>query len=101
MGFEQTFAAIDPMLVDAVGDEALLDGLPVMVLFEAPWQEPTIGQLRTEVLEPHAMGLDSEVGGAVEGSSVLRILKELNDYLVVYVEPDGTGMTNLVLKPLT
>lgn len=101
MDFEQSFQAIDPMLTNSLGDEALLDGQPVKVLFEAPWQQPTIGQLRTDVLEPHAVGLDSEVGGAIKGTSVLRIMKELNDYLVVEVEPDSTGMTNLVLRPLT
>ena len=101
MRFEQFFADTDPALIDLLGDDALLDGVSLKVLFEAPWKKPTIGNLRTGLIQPVAICLDSQVTGVGEGTSILHMIEENKDYLVIDVEPDGTGMTALVLRPQT
>jgi len=101
MRFEQFFADVDPALIDLLGDDALLDSVSLKVLFEAPWKKPTIGTLRTELIEPIAICVGSQVAAVVEGVSVLRMVEEAKDYLVVDAQPDGTGITVLVLRPQT
>lgn len=98
MGFKQAFAGMDIALLNVLGEAATLDAAAVTVLFEAPWLEPKIGNTETELLEPHAIGLTSALGGAVEGTSVL--VHEGSNYKVVANEPDGTGITRLVLQPV-
>lgn len=104
--FEQTFAGIDATLNNVLGDDATLDVngdgvtvVPVKGMFSAPWTEPRIGGLRTRALEPQFDGLTSDLSAAVKGTSVLTVSG--NDYEVVDDEPDGTGRTVLILKPLS
>lgn len=103
--FEQAFAGIDETLNNVLGDDAALDingdgnnVVPVKGLFSAPWMEPKIGQLRTRVLEPQFDGIASDLSVAVKGVSVLTVSG--NEYEVVDDEPDGTGRTVLILRPL-
>jgi len=94
--FKQLFAGNDQAIIDAAGDDALLDGVPVRGFFEAPWLQPNIGTMRTGLREPMFTAPDNVVADAIK-SSVLRF--ENIDYSVVNIEPDGTGMTALILRP--
>lgn len=97
MDFEQTFADIDATLTNVVGNNLLLDGLPVKALFTDPWQEPEVGQLRTDIVEPIVEGLESELGGAIEGTS--KITKDGAVYTVIRNPPAVNGITTLALRP--
>jgi len=97
MDFEQTFSSIDAKLTNVVGNDLLLDGLPVKALFTVPWQEPDVGQLRTDVIEPIVEGLESELSGAIEGTS--KITKDGVVYTVIRNPPAVNGITTLALRP--
>jgi len=95
MNFKQAFTAHDTAIIDAVGDDALLDGEPVRGLFSAPWLQPDVGTLRTGIKEPMFTAQDSIVANAKKGSEFEHDKKKYN---VVNIEPDGTGMTTLILR---
>jgi hypothetical protein len=102
--FEQSFADLDTALIDAVGDDATLDVdgdgvtvLPVRGAFKDPQIRPTLGRTRTEIIEPHFKGKSVDLSAAKEGTSVLTVNGLA--YEVVHKDPDGTGITTLVLRP--
>jgi len=107
MDFGQTFAGIDKTLLNVVGDSALLDVagtgvtlVPVKGEFVAPWLQPRIGTLRTEIVEPQfTVDQSVDLSAVVEGTSTLTV--KSSEYEIVDMQPDGTGLTVLVLKPLS
>lgn len=106
MDFGQTFARIDSTLMKVLGDDALLDVLGTGVTtvaikgeFVDPWMQPRIGTLRTEVKEPQFTVEQSvDLSAVVEGTSTLTV--KGSEYEIVDLQPDGTGLTVLVLRPL-
>lgn len=105
MSFGQTFSGIDKTLINVLGDEATLDingdgvtCVPIKGLFEAPWLQPRVGSLRTDIIEPQftvERGVD--LSAVVKGTSTLTV--DALVYTVVDKQPDGTGITALVLRP--
>lgn len=95
MNFSDLTAATDQATLDACGDDAVLDGRPVRILYCAPWIEPPLGTLRTSLTQPMAYLPASHLSGAAEGS-VLAYGGV--DYDVVGLEPDGTGWIGLSLR---
>nr|BDD46289.1 hypothetical protein 9 [Gammaproteobacteria bacterium] len=96
--FRQTFAGIDAALINLVGDDGVLDAVPLKGLFAAPWRQPEVGQMRTEIIEPEFWVVDAvDLSAVVEGTSVLTVFGD--DYTVLDVQPDGDGMTRLPLRP--
>ena len=106
MDFEQTFARADKSLLSLLGDSAALDIagdgvtlVPVKGEFAAPWLQPRIGSLRTEIIEPQfTVDQSVDLSAVVEGTTTLTVKASV--YEVVDLQPDGTGLTVLVLRPL-
>lgn len=96
MNFRDLAAGTDQDILDATGDDAVLDGREIRVLFAEPWIEPRLGTMRTDITQPMAYLPQSALGGAAEGS-VLAFAGQ--EYDVVGLEPDGTGWLGLVLRP--
>lgn len=95
MSFRDLSASIDQAVLDATGDDALLDGAPVRILFCEPWLEPRIGTLRTDITQPMAFLPADDIAGLLE-NAVLTFSGL--DYDVVGRELDGTGWVGLVLR---
>lgn len=85
----------DAEIFAALADAATLDGVPVSGVFRAPWLQPQFGSAGTGLLEPHLVIRDGDLGSAGQGSSVEH---DGRTYTVVSAEPDGTGLTALVLR---
>jgi hypothetical protein len=89
-------ARMDAAIFRTLADDAEIDGRPVRGMFSAPWLAPQIGKLNTGIVEPRLVIRDGDAAGVEKGSIVT--FDDL-DYEVVAIEPDGTGMTTLVLRP--
>lgn len=95
MNFRDLCAGTDQSVLDATGDDALLDGNGIRILFAEPWIEPHVGTLRTGITQPMAYLPQADLQG-VEKPELLSFNGQ--DYDVVAVEPDGTGWVGLVLR---
>ncbi len=96
--FRELAAEMDSAIFDELGDDAKIDGRPVRGMFSAPWLAPQVGRLNTGIVEPRLIVQDADAGGV--GNSAQVIFDGLG-YEVVAIEPDGTGVTVLVLRPST
>ncbi|WP_322999964.1 hypothetical protein [Castellaniella sp.] len=101
--FSALAARMDAAIIVHLSDPAILDGAPVRGMFAAPWIQPAMGSMRTDVVEPTFTVRDATAAEAVEGSIVLApegsaIAPSGATFAVVSVEPDGTGFTALVLR---
>jgi len=85
----------DAEIFAALADPAMLDGVAVNGMFRAPWLQPQMGGMGTGIVEPHLVIRDGDLGAAGQGSTVAH---DGRTYTVVSVEPDGTGLTALVLR---
>lgn len=96
--FRELAADMDEAIFDAVADDATVEGRPVRGMFSAPWLAPQVGRLNTGIVEPHLIVRDTDAGGVENGAEVVF---DALAYEVVAIEPDGTGITVLVLRPST
>ena len=96
--FRELAAEMDSAIFDELADDATIDGRPVRGMFSAPWLAPQVGRLNTGIVEPHLIVQDADAGGVGNGAQV--IFDGLG-YEVVAIEPDGTGVSVLVLRPST
>lgn len=94
--FRNLAADMDEAIFAALADDAQVDGRPVRGMFSAPWLAPQVGMLNTGIVEPHLVVRDADAGGVERGAQV--VFDGLG-YEVVAVEPGGTGVTVLVLRP--
>ncbi|MCK6435976.1 head-tail joining protein [Rivihabitans pingtungensis] len=95
--FRDLVADMDTTLFDTLADDATIDGRPVRGMFAAPWLAPQVGRLNTGIVEPHLTVRDADAAGVEKGTVVMVIGQ---GYEVVATEPDGTGVTILVLRPV-
>ena len=96
--FRELAAEMDSAIFDELADDATIDGRPVRGMFSAPWLAPQVGRLNTGIVEPHLIVQDADAGGVEKGALVVF---DTLGYEVVAIEPDGTGVTVLVLRPST
>ncbi|MEQ6290529.1 hypothetical protein ACFPAG_07900 [Vogesella sp. GCM10023246] len=96
--FRDLMSDIDDTVFDVLGDDATVQGKPVSGMFYAPWLQSALGKLNTSIREPHLVVLDADAVG-VGKAAVVQVTGQ-GDYTVVSVEPDGTGRTTLVLRPV-
>lgn len=96
--FRELAAEMDSAIFGELADDATIDGRPVRGMFSAPWLAPQVGRLNTGIVEPHLIVQDADAGGVGNGAQV--IFDGLG-YEVVAIEPDGTGVSVLVLRPST
>lgn len=95
MDFSVIAHEADAAIFSALADAASLDGRPVPGMFRAPWLRPQMGGMATGIVEPHLVIRDGDLDAAGQGSTVVV---DGRSYTVVSVEPDGTGITTLVLR---
>lgn len=93
--FSALAARMDADIYTHLSDPATLDGEAVRGMFQAPWQQPRMGTMGTGIVEPVLVVRDADAAETAEGSTV-----EVagHAYEVVSIEPDGTGLTALVLR---
>lgn len=94
--FRNLMAEMDAAIFEALTDDVTIKGLPVKGLFLSPWLGPQIGHLNTGLVEPQAVVKDADAAGVEKGDPVTA---EGGNYVVVRIEPDGTGVTTLILRP--
>lgn len=93
--FAALAARMDAAIIVHLSDPATLDGAPVRGMFAAPWIQPRMGTMHTGIVEPTLVLRGMDAAEATEGSIVEAGGKTFD---VVNVEPDGTGLTTLVLR---
>jgi len=93
--FSALAARMDTVIYARLSDLVTLDGAPLRGMFSTPWLQPRMGAMRTGFVEPLLVVRDADSAGAAEGSVVEAGGKTFD---VVSVEPDGTGLTTLVLR---
>ena len=101
--FSALAARMDAAIIVHLSDAAILDGEPVRGMFTAPWMQPRMGSMHTGIVEPTLVVRDTVAAEATEGSIVEApegsvIAPSGCSFDVVRVEPDGSGMTALVLR---
>ena len=94
--FRELAADMDEAIFDALADDAQVNGRPVRGMFSAPWLAPQVGRLNTGIVEPHLIVQDADAGGVENGAPV--VFDSLG-YEVVAIEPDGTGISRIVMYP--
>lgn len=90
---QQLNAAVLAHLPDVV---ALVGGAQVPVLFDRPYDAPFGAEADASL--PQCVGLASALGQLARGD---HITIDATTYVVERNEPDGTGLTRLVLYPQT
>lgn len=97
--FRDQVRDMDDAVFDQLGDVGYFPGRtePVRGMFSAPWLQPTIGKLNTSVSEPHFVVRNADATGLRKNDQI-RIDGEPDAFAVVSIEPDGSGMTTLVLR---
>jgi hypothetical protein len=88
-------AKMDAVVFAKLHDDVTLDGQPLRGMFSAPWLQPELGRMKTALTEPMLALLDADAAPAQKGSVVGFAGAS---YTVVSIEPDGTGVTTLVLR---
>ncbi|MCL2345252.1 MAG: hypothetical protein FWC58_05325 [Desulfobulbus sp.] len=96
-GFRELAAEMDDTVFDTLSDAAAIEGRPVRGMFSAPWLAPQLGRLNTGIVEPQLVVRDADAAGVEKGAAV-DVLGL--GYEVVAIEPDGTGITALILRPM-
>ena len=99
MTFRDDVADLDTAVFEALSDAVEVDGKPdpVMGMFYSPWLDvETVRGQRTGLREPFVILQDADAAGVRPRTRV----KALGDvYSVIELQPDGSGMTKLVLRP--
>ena len=99
MTFRDDVADLDTAVFEALSDQVEIDGKPdpVMGMFYSPWLDvETVRGQRTGLREPFVILQDADAAGVRPRTRV----KALGDvYSVIELQPDGSGMTKLVLRP--
>lgn len=97
MSFSSLVVDLDAVVFGALGDAATVAGRPVVGMFASPWLQPQLGKLNTAIREPRLVVRDADAIAVSKGVAVE--VSGQGSYVVVSVEPDGTGLTVLVLRP--
>ena len=90
---------MDDAVFDQLADVGYFPGRrePVRGMYSAPWRQPTLGKLNTSVSEPHFVVRNADAAGLRKNDQI-RIEGEPDAFTVVSIEPDGSGLTTLVLR---
>jgi len=94
-GFRSKAARLDGAVFKHLAELATLDGVPVCGMLAAPWTDPRLGSMHTGIVEPRFTVRDADAVHAPPGAAVKVMGKAFE---VIAVEPDGSGLTELVLR---
>lgn len=87
---------MDREIFNRLGDAVLIDGRTVRGMFAAPWLQPQLGRVNTSLRESMLTIRDVDAVGVVK--DMLVEVPGEGEFVVVNIEPDGTGDTVLVLR---
>ncbi|MDN8001236.1 hypothetical protein QZN00_29295 [Burkholderia multivorans] len=96
--FRALSGELDSSVFDALADQAAIAGRPVRGMFSSPWLAPQLGRLDTGLIEPQLIVRDLDAVDVAKGTTLSF---DGQTFEVVGVEPDGTGVTALILRPLS
>ena len=82
--FRDLVTDMDSVIFDTLTDDVTINGLPVKGMFSAPW------------LQPQVVVRDADAVGVEKGHPVVA---NGDNYEIVNIEPDGSGVTALILRP--
>jgi hypothetical protein len=88
---------MDEIIFATLADDIEINGRPERGMFSAPWLAPKIGRLQTAIIEPQVIVRDTDAVG-IENDAIVKF--DGDEYEIVSIEPDGTGITKLVLRPM-
>ncbi len=89
---------LDAGVFDTLADQADIAGRPVRGMFSPPSHAPQLGRLDTGLMEPHLIVRDLDAVDVARGTTLSF---DGQTFEVVGIEPDGTGVTALILRPMT
>jgi len=93
--FANTLASADAVIFRHLGDDAaVLDNVPITGVFRNAYSQ-SLGGIATK--QPIFVARSTEVPRARQGST-LRLVGQADTYRVANIEPDGTGVTTLLLE---
>ncbi len=101
MRFRELSDDMDALILDELGDSALINNRDVLGFFSAPWLQPKFGKLNTGLREPRFEIRISDAQGLEPGMLVSVDLPELDgggDYDLLQLEPSGDGLVALILR---
>lgn len=101
MGFRELSDGMDALVLDGLGDVAMVGGREIAGFFSAPWLQPRVGRLNTALREPQFEIRAIDAVGLEAGQSVsidLSVQDGGGQYDLVQLEPDGTGWVALILR---
>ena len=95
-------AGMDTAVFGTLGNRAWLndataDDPPILGMYEAPWTAPPVGRVRTALSEPSFSVRDITAAGISKGDR-LRV-ERYGSFVVVDLQPDGSGETLLIIRP--
>jgi len=93
--FRARAARLDDAVFKPLAEMATLDGVPVCGMLSAPWTDPRLGSMHTGIVEPRFTVRDADAIHAPPGAAVKVMGKAFE---VIALEPDGSGLTGLVLR---
>ena len=89
---------LDASVFDALADQVDIAGRPVRGMFSSPWLAPQVGRLDTGLIEPQLIVRNLDAVDVARGTTLSF---DGQTFEVVGIEPDGTGVTALILRPMT
>ncbi|WP_285416528.1 hypothetical protein [Pseudomonas sp. efr-133-TYG-5] len=101
MGFRELSDDMDVLILDGLGDTAMVGGRDVTGFFSAPWLQPKFGKLNTGLREPRFEIRVCDSQGLEQGMQVSIELPAMDgggDYDLVQLEPSGDGLVALILR---
>lgn len=96
MNFRDLVTEMDTVIFDTLTDDITINGATVKGMFSAPWLQPQIGHLNTGIVEPQVVVRDADAVGVEKGDPVTA---NGGNYEIVNIEPDGSRVTALILRP--
>ncbi|MDH0133526.1 hypothetical protein N7381_09735 [Pseudomonas asiatica] len=103
MTFRDHVADMDTALLDELGDEVQIEGIPELVsgFMSVPWQQPKVGTINTGLRQPVFSVRVSDAAGIKEGLQLVCDLAPADGggrYIIARRDPDGTGWINFALR---
>lgn len=101
MGFRELSDDMDALVLDGLGDMAMVGDREIAGFFSAPWLQPRMGRLNTALREPQFEIRAIDAVGVESGQVVfvdLSVQDGGGQYDLVKLEPDGTGWVALILR---
>ncbi len=101
MRFRELSDDMDALVLDGLGDVAIVGGREIAGFFSAPWLQPRMGRLNTAMREPQFEIRVIDAADIEPGQLVtldLPVQDGGGQYDLVKLEPDGEGWVALILR---